>query len=215
MRQITSPETSVQTTDWRYVTSTKSHDVNHQSQRKIVPLHVINTYMHTIAPPSPNLDSSRRWVLSLRPRLLCPTVKTSRTYWIGSRVNPRASPDTLQKRKIILSCQGSNPVPPASSSVTILTELHYSTVFANIMIKGHHFTFQKLRLLHECETGLQNTDDAIINGSESSLDNYEGSVGTLLSCSLRASHRISSVVNLYESAIITTKWIIFKICFMF
>ena len=121
----------------------------------------------------------------------------------------------MQKRKIIWSCQGSNLVPPASSLVTILTELQYSTVFVDIKISGPHVTFQELRLLQECKSGLQNTDGTIIIVSQSYLDNYEGSVGTLLRCSLRANHRCNSVFNLYVSVITATKGIVFKICFMF
>jgi hypothetical protein len=171
--------------------------------------------MHTIAPLIPNIDSSRRWVVSLTPRSLCPSVKTSCTYWIGSWGNTRAGPVALQKRKIIWSCQGSNSVPPTSSLVTILTELEYSTVFSDIMISGPHVTFQKLRLLQECKGGLQNTDGTIINGSVSYPDSYEGSVGNHFRCSLRANHRSNSVVNLYVSVISATKGIIFKICFTF
>jgi len=85
----------------------------------------------------------------------------------------------------------------------------------DIKISGPHVTLQKLRLLQECKSGLQNTDGTIFIGSESYLDNYEGSVGTLLRCSLRANHRCNSVFNLYVSVITATKGIVFKICFMF
>jgi len=47
------------------------------------------------------------------------------------------------------------------------------------------------------------------------LDNYEGSVLTLLRCSLRVGHQSNSMVNLYMSLITDTKGIIFKICFMY
>ena len=84
--------------------------------------------MHTIVPFIPNLDSRRRWVVSLMPLPLCASVETSCIYWIRSWGNPRAGPDALQKRKIIWSCQDSNSFPPASSLDTIMTELQYSTV---------------------------------------------------------------------------------------
>jgi hypothetical protein len=71
----------------------------------------------------------------------------------------------------------------------------------------------EISILRECKSGLQNTDSTIINGSESYLDNYEGSVLTLLRCSLRVGHRSNSVVNLYMSFITATKRIIFKTLF--
>jgi len=191
MRQIICPEASVP--NYRSTLHTVQEEprrISHRIQRKIVPLHGIHVYMHTIAPLIPNLDSSRRWVVSLKPlpllrqcknllhllnrrrvvsltpRPLCACAKTSCVYWIGSWGNPRAGPDSLQKSKIICSCQDSNSVPPACSLDTIMTELQYSTVVADIKFNGPHVTFQKFRLLHECKSGLQNTDGTIINGSE-------------------------------------------------
>jgi hypothetical protein len=75
------------------------------------------------APPflTSTLDGDE-WPAS-RPCRLTPGARAPSTHWIGDWVGPRASLDSMKKRKISCSCQRLKPGHPACILAAIPTEL--------------------------------------------------------------------------------------------
>jgi len=80
-----------------------------------------------IAPHVLNLNATWRWVVCFTLWLLYSSGKSPGIHWIGGWVGPRASLDTVAKKKF-LTCWESNPGHPAAHSwVTLLIERDWAT----------------------------------------------------------------------------------------
>jgi hypothetical protein len=86
-----------------------------------------------IAPHILNLGARWRWVVSFTHQPLYSLWKTPGIHWRGGWVVPKASLETVVKRKILNPCQELNPGCPACSQTLHQLSYHGSISFLNTL----------------------------------------------------------------------------------